>query len=150
MSFWNKGDSERQIHDMKQRYMNNILRYNKQVMDEKLQRKQQEVRDYENYSHRANQEALTVLMQENDRSLRKQQEQKEMLRQSYERQMKEREEKERIERERDAMFYNKHREHLQYEEARRVQDLAKMFNRVTYQAVPVGNHRRSRTETDER
>jgi len=40
MSYWFSSESERQVMDMKARYMTNILQYNKHVMEDKQRRKQ--------------------------------------------------------------------------------------------------------------
>jgi hypothetical protein len=44
------------------------------------------------------------------------------------------------------MYAFRQRERLDYEENRRMLEISKMFNRVTYQATPSNSHRRSRTE----
>lgn len=44
------------------------------------------------------------------------------------------------------MYAYRQRERLDYEEDRRMFEISKMFNRVTYQATPSQSHRRSKTE----
>jgi hypothetical protein len=56
---------------MKQRYMSNILQYNKQQIEDKARRKQMEFKTFTEHSHQINQEAINELVAESDRSLRK-------------------------------------------------------------------------------
>lgn len=47
-------------------------------------------------------------------------------------------------------YFYKEMEHREYEESRRIMELARMFNRKTYEARPAGfDHRRIKTESHE-
>lgn len=85
-------------------------------------------------------------MAESNRNLRKKEEEKHILRETYERQMREKAEREKMEKEKDVMFAYRQKERLDYEEDRRMFEISKMFNRVTYQATPSQGRRRSKTE----
>lgn len=61
--------------------------------------------------------------------------------------MKEREEKVKMEKIMDREFFQRQREHMDYEESRRMMELERMYNRATYEAYPYQSyaHRRIRT-----
>lgn len=51
----------------------------------------------------------------------------------------------------DNIYERRFQDHILYEEQRRARDLERMYNRVTYQGVPVEGHRgqrRLKTEPD--
>jgi hypothetical protein len=134
------------MHGMRQRYMSNILQFNKQQIEDKARRKQDDFKNFTQHSHQINQEAINELVAESNRNLRKKEEDKYFLKESYDRQMREKAEREKMEKEKDVVYAYRQRERLDYEEDRRMFEISKMFNRVTYQATPSHSHRRSKTE----
>lgn len=80
--------------------------------------------------------------------------QREMLKESYEKQMKLREERGRVEKEMERGYQRQLSEHQEYQEQKRLADLARIYNRVSYNAVPFDSgryesRRRIRTEVRE-
>lgn len=59
-------------------------------------------------------------------------EQRNMLRETYERQMKERDEKAKMEKIMDRQYFYRQLEHMDFEESRRMLDIARIYNRATY------------------
>jgi hypothetical protein len=70
-----------------------------------------------------------------------------MLKETYERQMKEREDKMKMEKIMDREYFQRQREHMDFEESRRIMELERMYNRATYEAYPFqgSQHRRIKT-----
>ncbi len=100
--------------------MSNILQYNKQQIEDKARRKQLDFKNFTQHSQHINQEAINELLAESNRNLKKKEEEKNLLRESYERQMREKVEREKMEKEKDVIYARRQRERLDYEEDRRM------------------------------
>lgn len=149
MSFMFASEREREMQQLKQRRMKHILSFNHQEIERKRNLKDQECRTVKTNSQIMNEEALNDLMVETRRREIQVEDRKDMLKASYDRQIRERRDRAKMERVRDREYLHRQEEYNDYSESRRMLDLAKIYNRGTFDAVPLDSRRRIQTEVKE-
>ena len=75
-----------------------------------------------------------------------------MLREIYQKQMRQKNQKSQLERKIDQEYFSKQQQYYDFEEKRRVLDMAKMYNRITYTGVTgdntIDHRKRIKTEVE--
>jgi hypothetical protein len=118
------------------------LLYNLQEIERKKQTREQEQQQILNNNVIQNEEALSALVSENRKGELRRIERMNLLKDSYERQIREKEERAKAERKAEEQYFHKQQDYVDYQENRRMLELSRMYNRVTYNAVPIGEARR--------
>lgn len=62
--------------------------------------------------------------------------------------MKERDDKKKMEKVMDRQYFQRQQQYMDYEESRRMMELARMYNRATYEATPYEYYSRKRIQTE--